>query len=301
MIFSVLFADLLRCGIDDWGGVSPVTADHVNPEAAWPQISRLREITEAEGLLLVPRLPVYPRYITHPTLSSRTLHVWQAEGVRASVLRQSDCSGLARSELPLDAAWFAGIARAPPVEQSEAEARWLPLGSGYMQMREWRSAAISPRVRRALVALVDDCKPLSLREMQALLESRGADCAAVCRAADEMRRRAVGSGVSYAVVRNINYTNKCSFACSFCAFSKGKRDEALRGKPYELDEAEIARRTGEAWQRGATEVCMQGGIHPSYDGHSYLGFLRAAQRGAPGVHVSSPYPAKRHARSLLAS
>eukprot|EP00966_Prymnesium_polylepis_P019514 450090-Prymnesium_polylepis.1 len=302
---------LLACGVSDWGGISPVTADHVNPEAAWPEIATLRAWTEQHGHTLAPRLPVYPRYAAHRSLQSTTLRVWQSARVAKHVRRLSDAQGLARSELPASTGWYAGVSRAPPDDEADDEARWLPFGREHDSMDDWRrDRRVAPSVRAALLAAVDEGTPLSLRQIEALLSSRGPDCAAVCRAADEARQRARGGGVSYAAdscsLARLpppwpnSYTNKCSYACSFCAFSKGKRDEDLRGAPYELDTTEVARRTAEAWARGATEVCMQGGIHPSYDGESYLAFLRAAHAGAPGVHVHafSPLEAWHGAQTL---
>jgi FO synthase len=123
-----------------------------------------------------------------------------------------------------------------------------------------------------------------------LFSARGREFDAVCAAADALRREAVGDGVSYVVTRNINYTNVCSYRCRFCAFSKGRLSANLRGLPYDLDLAEISRRAEEAWARGATEVCMQGGIHPDYTGETYLAILRAVKEAAPDMHVHAFSP-----------
>jgi FO synthase len=133
-----------------------------------------------------------------------------------------------------------------------------------------------------------------------LFQTRGAAAAEVCAAADALRREVCGDAVSYVVTRNINYTNVCGYRCRFCAFSKGGTAEDLRGRPYDLDPSEISRRAREAWQRGATEVCMQGGIHPDYSGATYLGLCRIVKEAVPGLHLHafSPLEVAHGARSL---
>eukprot|EP00965_Chrysotila_dentata_P235820 6200971-Pleurochrysis_carterae.AAC.3 len=281
---------LISCGLDDWGGISPVTADHVNPECRWPQIGSLRALAESCGLTLVPRLAVYPRYASHRSVGSRALNRWQSARMATAVRRLSDAHGLARGEGAAARSWYAGSAAPVPCETHEDELKWLPFGSEWRARRHWRrDAHVSAAVRAALLR-VRDGGALRLREIETLLGARGADVSAVCHAADELRRETVGAGVSFVVCRNINYTNKCMFTCTFCAFSKGRAAEKLRGAAYELEEEEVARRTAEAWERGATEVCMQGGIHPSYTADSYLSFLRAARGASPHVHVHAFSP-----------
>ncbi len=127
-----------------------------------------------------------------------------------------------------------------------------------------------------------------------LFRARGDEFTAVCTAADELRQAANGDVISYVVTRNINYTNICYFKCQFCAFSKGKMSENLRGRPYDLSLTDIERRVREAWARGATEVCMQGGIHPSYTGAKYLDICRAVKSAAPGIHIHAFSPLEVH-------
>jgi FO synthase len=127
-------------------------------------------------------------------------------------------------------------------------------------------------------------------EIAHLFRARGAAFEAICRAADELRRATVGDVVTYVVNRNINYTNVCAYRCRFCAFSKGRLHAGLRGTPYDLDLAEIARRSAEAWARGATEVCLQGGIHPDYTGETYLAICRAVKDATPDIHVHAFSP-----------
>ena len=234
------FARLLDAGIDDWGGVSPVTIDHVNPEAPWPELERLREGTESRGLDLAPRLPVYPEWISGG---------WIDPKVMPAVLRASDSLGLARED-----AWSPGEAGGVPFVPRDA----LP---------------------------VDSRDELGEREIVRLLEARGRERDRVFAAADGLRREACGDEVTYVVTRNIQYTNVCYFRCGFCAFSKGKLAANLRGAPYLVPHEEIVRRCEEAWERGATEVCLQGGIHPAFTGDYYLSVVRAIKEAVPGLHV----------------
>ena len=247
------FPRLLEAGIDDWGGVSPVTVDHVNPEAPWPQIERLRAATEAAGLTLAPRLPIYPEFV-------RELDRWVDVGVAPFVKRQSDADGLARDER-----WAAGVDTPVPRFQN---------GNG----------RISDAVANAL-AKVRDGVELDQADATVLLSARGRDVAAVTGAADALRREVCGDAVSYVVTRNVNYTNVCYFRCGFCAFSKGKLAENLRGRPYVVPLEEIVRRAREAWERGAVEICLQGGIHPGFTGDYYANVCAAIKDELPQLHV----------------
>ncbi|HET7745114.1 MAG TPA: 5-amino-6-(D-ribitylamino)uracil--L-tyrosine 4-hydroxyphenyl transferase CofH, partial [Gaiellaceae bacterium] len=238
------FPCLLDAGIDDWGGVSPVTIDHVNPEAPWPEIERLAEATHACGLELAPRLPVYPEYVSE-------LDRWCDPAVAPHVRRAADASGLAR-----DDSWAPGE----------------PGGVPFV-------------VRRDALPLELTGDELGEDELSALLAARGEWAQRVFAAADRLRREVCGDEVTYVVTRNIQYTNVCYFRCGFCAFSKGKLAENLRGAPYLVPLEEIVRRTEEAWERGATEVCLQGGIHPAFTGDYYAGVVEAIKDAMPGIHV----------------
>jgi FO synthase len=248
---------LLAAGIDDWGGVSPVTPDHVNPEAPWPQLEVLRRATEATGKALVARLAIYPRFAQQP-------ECWLAPAMRKAVLDHSDAEGYAREDR-----WIAGAPSQPPT--------WT--------VHTPRTSGLQAILRRAR-----DGRELAAGEVVRLFAARGREVAEVCREADALRREVNGERVGYVVNRNINYTNICYFGCRFCAFSKGKLAAHLRGRPYDLDLGEIARRTAEAWGRGATEVCLQGGIHPDYTGATYLEICRAVKRAAPAIHVHAFSP-----------
>jgi FO synthase len=160
----------------------------------------------------------------------------------------------------------------------------------------------APRSTRldSILAKAAGCLTLSEAEIVRLFAARDQDYLDVCETADELRARAAGTLVRYVVNRNINYTNVCSYRCAFCAFSKGKTSEHLRGPAYELDFEEIARRVREAWTRGATEVCMQGGIHPDYTGATYLAVVRAVKTAIPAMHVHAFSPLEvRHGAEKL--
>ncbi|MGE0875873.1 MAG: 5-amino-6-(D-ribitylamino)uracil--L-tyrosine 4-hydroxyphenyl transferase CofH [Burkholderiales bacterium] len=263
------FPELLDAGINDWGGISPVTDDYVNPEHAWPQIAMLENATRARGGIPVERLAVYPSYALRP-------RQWLDEKLIPPVLAAVDSEGYARTD-----AWSPGIAMSPPVGEVHATAAAMP--------------EVDRLLRRAMAG-----EPLEGEAIRRLFAAREGEYQAVLSAADELRAAVSGAAVSYVVTRNINYTNICAFRCRFCAFSKGKTAEALRGRPYDLALEEVAQRVQEAWQRGATEVCMQGGIHPAYTGETYLALLRAAKQAVPGMHVHafSPLEVTHGARTL---
>ncbi|MBI3699126.1 MAG: 5-amino-6-(D-ribitylamino)uracil--L-tyrosine 4-hydroxyphenyl transferase CofH [Afipia sp.] len=252
------FGQLLQAGINDWGGISPVTPDHVNPEAPWPEIVKLRQATLQAGLYLVPRLAAYPRFVTE---SER----WMAPKVRTAALKASDASGFERNDI-----WVPGVQKAPPAKQCKAT---------------YSKSAVDKVLSMAFAR-----KSLSEQQINALFLARDAEVQDIAMAADELRKQESGSIVRYVVNRNINYTNICTFKCGFCAFSKGKTSEHLRGRPYDLSLTEIVRRAREAWERGATEVCMQGGISPSYTGNTYLDLLRAVKAEVPNLHVHAFSP-----------
>jgi FO synthase len=238
------FPLLLDAGIDDWGGVSPVTADHVNPEAPWPEVELLREACRTRGLELAPRLPLYPDHVTG-------VDRWADPAVAPAILRAADAHGLARED------------------------RWAPGEPGSVPFVVGRDPAP--------VGLVGE--ELGEEELVRLFATRGRERERVLAAADEVRRAVCGDDVTYVVTRNIQYTNVCYFRCGFCAFSKGKLAANLRGPAYLVSEEEIVRRVHEAWERGATEVCLQGGIHPSFTGDYYAGVVSAIRAAVPDIHV----------------
>jgi len=258
---------LVDAGINDWGGVSPVTPDHVNPEAPWPHLQVLERATKVAGKELVERLAIYPAY-------ARAQAAWVDSKLQTTLLRKIDADGWPRTDN-----WSAGLATAIP--QSAVGSRQSAVSS--------RQSAVTRIIERAVSG-----RRLDEHEIARLFQARGDEYAAVCSAADALRQETSGDTITYVVTRNINYTNVCTFKCQFCAFSKGKLSENLRGKPYTLTLDEIARRTREAWDRGATEVCMQGGIDPSFTGRTYLDICRTVREAAPGIHVHAFSPLEVH-------
>ena len=253
-----VYPRLIAAGLNDWGGVSPVTPDHVNPEAPWPVLSELARLTANMGKVLVNRLAVYPCYV-------RAADTWLAPEVAAQVRRLSDSEGFAR-----DDDWAPGNTEPPPAPR--------------ILVRE---------VDPDLVRIVDRAtagQRLDQPAIARLFAARDADYRHVTGAADALRQAVSGDVVRYVVNRNINYTNICYFRCRFCAFSKGRTHEDLRGAPYDLALEEVARRAVEAWDRGATEVCLQGGIHPDYTGETYEAICRAIRAAVPGMHIHAFSP-----------
>ncbi len=256
---------LIEAGINDWGGVSPVTPDHVNPEAPWPHLLVLERATTAAGKQLVERLAIYPAY-------ARASQTWVDLTLRTALLQRIDADGWPRID-----DWSPGTT-AP-----------LPPDAQRIKSPASASGDLSPILDRAVAG-----RALTESEIVRLFQARGNEFAAVCASADALRRGTCGDVVSYVVTRNINYTNICSFKCQFCSFSKGKMSENLRGRPYNLSLEDVARRAREAWDRGATEVCMQGGIHPDFTGNTYLDICRAVREAVPGMHVHAFSPLEVH-------
>jgi FO synthase len=251
-------ASLLASGIDDWGWVSPTTTDGADPERTWPAVETLRAVTEAAGHTLAPRLNVYPEMALDPER-------WLAPPLRFPVLDTSDAEGLAR-----DHPWHTGGDTTPPVLLTGP-----PSGP----------AAPSGSPVGEVLAGVAAGQQVGDDEIVTLFSARGAEVRAVAAMADQLRQEAVGDAVTYVVNRNINYTNICTFKCRFCAFSKGPRSLNLRGAPYLMGMDEITDRVREAESHGATEVCLQGGIHPDFDGDYYLDVIRAVRHASETMHV----------------
>ncbi len=278
------FGDLLEAGIDDWGGVSPVTADFVNPERPWPSLTALQAATEAAGLGLAPRLTIYPEFAADPER-------WLDPAMRFPVLDRSDAESLGRDD--------------PGAVFPQRVGEYRNVGDGAevilvgRRSTQWYSGAdqtpgsllggadpVEPRGRIAeVLAGVRLGQEPGEVEITALFSARGREVAAVAATADRLRAEAVGDVVTWVSNRNINYTNVCTFKCRFCGFSKGPLSLNLRGTPYLLTLDDIAQRTREAWDMGATEVCLQGGIHPDFDGDYYIDVARAVKDAAPDIHV----------------
>ncbi|PBB81256.1 7,8-didemethyl-8-hydroxy-5-deazariboflavin synthase [Mesorhizobium sp. WSM3879] len=255
--------ELIHAGINDWGGVSPVTPDHVNPEAPWPHLVALGQATEQAGRSLVERVAIYPDFALEPER-------WLSPQLQTPVLRMIDTSGFARED-----GWAPGGLEPLPT----------PATTLLRSSKTNASRAINRIIRKVM-----DGSPPDEAEIVTMFEARGADFSTLCRAADHLRKLRVGDRVSYVVNRNINYTNICTYGCKFCAFSKGRHNIGHRDKPYDLALEEIAKRVEEASERGATEVCLQGGIRPGYTGDTYLAIVGAVKSASPHIHVHAFSP-----------
>ena len=258
-----VLGQIVAAGINDWGGVSPLTPDFVNPEAPWPHLDELARETALAGKHLHERLTVYPAY-------AQALDTWVAPQLHQPLLDLQDAEGFPRTD-----GWSPGEQVDPP----EADLHAI----------RTRPGSVSPDLQ-AILDRAAAGEDLAEAEVVRLFQARGEDFAAVAQAADSLRAATNGDTVSFVVNRNINYTNICYFKCQFCAFSKGKLSENLRGRPYDLSHEEIRRRTEEAWARGGTEVCMQGGIHPEYTGSTYIEILKAVKAAVPDMHVHAFSP-----------
>jgi FO synthase len=284
-------AQLVNAGINDWGGVSPVTPDHVNPEAPWPHLEDLKQATEAAGRDLIERLSIVPAYAVRA-------EAWTDPDMAVRVRRFSDSRGFARPDR-----WYAGAGcELPPIAASWslAAAHRAPGSASPAQP----AAPAKRRGSEGIKALLKAARAgHALREADIvrLFNVEGRDLDEVVGAADLLRRESVGDTVTYVINRNINYTNICLYHCGFCAFSKGQGSKDLRGPAYNLDLSEVARRAVEAAAAGATEVCLQGGIHPSFTGNTYLNIVRAVKEAVPGMHVHAFSPLEiQHGASTLA-
>jgi len=305
------FGQLLDAGIDDWGGVSPVTADHVNPERPWPELDQLRSVTESRRFTLAPRLTVYPEFIDNLTLDpNRTMQAdwnrWIDRDLRFSVMDRSDAESLARddpgavwpekvtaADVVLDGAevvlvghrstqWYSGANNPPPLlihgHHSADPSSSNSSASGGQGVVENTSI-------EDIITAHQSGDELDESQIVALFAARGPELQLIAEYADHLRRSTVGDNVTWVHNRNINYTNVCTFKCKFCGFSKGPLSLNLRGTPYLLTLDDIAQRALEAWNMGATEVTLQGGIHPDFDGDYYLHVTQAVKDAVPEMHV----------------
>ncbi|MCH7506869.1 MAG: 5-amino-6-(D-ribitylamino)uracil--L-tyrosine 4-hydroxyphenyl transferase CofH [Proteobacteria bacterium] len=270
---------LVSAGINDWGGVSPLTPDHVNPESPWPQLNTLRQETAAAGKVLQERLTIYPIY----TLRADE---WLDSSLVRAVLKLADGAGLARED-----DWLTGQS----VEIPEGFKLTPPAAPAVFQ-----HPPVAKKTRAILDQALAGDDTLSVNQISHLFNARGGDFMAVCQAADRLRKSVCGDTVSYVINRNINYTNICTFRCHFCAFAKGRKNTPASDAPYLKSPLEVAQLAREAWQRGATEVCMQGGIHPSFTGQTYIDICSAVKAAVPAIHIHafSPLEVTHGAESL---
>ena len=288
---------ILSAGIDDWGGVSPLTPDHVNPERPWPQLDDLAARTAAGGFDLAERLTIYPGYIREPWLDPR---------LAAHVSALADpMTGLARAGaiphgLPWqepDGGWGESSGRTDLHTSIDTIGRIADRRDDFAEVYgDWnevgaRIGAAAPRkapaeVLAALRSAEQDPAGISDDEALALLDADGPDLEELAALADGLRHDAAGDEISYVVTRNINFTNVCYTGCRFCAFAQRRSD----ADAYTLSLAQIGDRAAEAWQAGATEVCMQGGIHPDLPGTAYFEIAAEVKRRCPDIHVHAFSP-----------
>jgi FO synthase len=253
---------LVRAGVNDWGGVSPVTPDHVNPEAPWPHLVKLETETELAGRHLRQRLAIGPSFARDPGR-------WADPALHTRIRRAVDGRGL-----PREVDWHPGTGAAVP------------------ELMPSMVTGRDPQIQ-VILGLAAQGEELTEAQVARLFTAEGRDFDALCRMADELRADRVGDAITHVVNRNINYTNICLYRCGFCAFSKGST-KSERGPAYNIDHAEIISRVIEARERGATEVCLQGGIHPSYDGNTYRGIVAAVKSALPDMHVHAFSPLEVH-------
>lgn len=296
--------DLLRAGVDDWGGVSPVTSDHVNPERPWPEIETLREVTEDSGLQLRPRLAAHPRYVLNSTpwidprvqpylraLADPTTGLARRGAMPRGIPWQEPSASEEYGNVNLDAQLAAG-------ERSDerrgdfdaAFGNWASIGEAADRVKVEFQVADSRVLALAIERAATD--PASLldgrneREALALMTCEGAELEELCHIADKLRQESVGENVTYVVNRNINFTNVCYTGCRFCAFAQRRTDTDA----YSLSLDQIQDRVREAWDLGATEICMQGGIDPDLGASSYFELARAVKEAAPQIHLHAFSP-----------
>ncbi|GAA3238956.1 bifunctional FO biosynthesis protein CofGH [Actinocorallia longicatena] len=286
---------MIRAGIDDWGGVSPLTPDHVNPERPWPQIDELAERTAAEGFTLRERLTIYPEYV-------KKGEPWLDPRLFAHVEALAGPDGLAREDAVVEGRpWqepdggFVAAGRTDLHVSIDTDGRTSDRRDDFDEVYgDWnalRERVHAPErfdadVKAALAAAEKDPGGLSDEHALALLHAEGPELETLTRLADDLRREAVGDDVTYVVTRNINFTNVCYTGCRFCAFAQRRTD----ADAYSLSLSQVGDRVDQAWEAGATEICMQGGIHPDLPGTAYFDLAREVKSRAPEIHLHSYSP-----------
>ncbi|MFH8683880.1 bifunctional FO biosynthesis protein CofGH [Streptomyces lydicus] len=295
------YALIVDAGIDDWGGVSPLTLDHVNPERPWPQIDELTERCATAGFELRERLPIYPEFIQRgePWLDPRLLPHVRALADPETGLAIEDAPVVGRPwQEPEEGFTLSASGRTDLHHTIDTEGRTADRRDDFDEvygdweaLREAAAPGMAPEridtdVRQALSRAADDPTRLTDAEALALLHADGPALDALCGIADDLRRATVGDDVTYIVTRNINFTNVCYTGCRFCAFAQRRTD----ADAYTLSLSQVADRAQQAWDVGAVEVCMQGGIHPDLPGTAYFDIARAVKERVPGMHVHAFSP-----------
>ncbi len=260
-------SDLLNAGIDDLGGISPLTIDHVNPERPWPELAELEHLVSSSGSFLVPRLPIYPEFNTPK---------WIHSNLTFQTMSNGDSFAYARTD-----SWVSGGNSGPPVFVDSATVEQVPKWS---LVSEIPSKTLPSEITEICDAALEGHLP-DEKQIYKLFTARASDLRYVLDTADKLRQEISGNTVTFVKNRNLNYTNVCTFKCKFCAFSKGPLSLNLRGKPYLLELQNVSEIVAEADRAGATEVCLQGGIHPSFDGDYYLQIIDAVKKGSERIHI----------------
>jgi len=290
---------ILAAGIDDWGGVSPLTPDHVNPERPWPQIGELAAQTAAGGFTLRERLTIYPPYIREPWLDPRLAAHVSALADRATGLARDGAMPHGLPWQEPDGGWqeagrtdlhtsidTTGRRTDRRDDFAEVYGDWDEIRTRLGGGQDAGAPRIDADVKAALRQAERDPAGLSDAQALALLAADGTALDAVTSLADAIRRDVMGDEVTYVVNRNINFTNVCYTGCRFCAFAQRRTD----ADAYTLSLQQIGDRAQEAWEAGATEVCMQGGIHPDLPGTAYFDIAAEVKRRCPGMHVHAFSP-----------
>jgi FO synthase len=291
----------IAAGIDDWGGVSPLTPDHVNPERPWPQIEELAARTAQAGFTLRERLTIYPEFVRRgePWLDPRLLpHVTALADPETGLAREDAVVEGRPWQEPDEGFTATASGRTDLHATIDTDGRtgdrredFEDVYGDWEALREQAAPGLVPDrveadVKQALSTAADDPTRLTDAQALALLHADGPALDALCRIADDLRRDTVGDDVTYIVTRNINFTNVCYTGCRFCAFAQRRTD----ADAYTLSLDQVADRAEQAWQVGATEVCMQGGIHPDLPGTAYFDIARAVKERVPGMHVHAFSP-----------
>jgi FO synthase len=297
---------ILAAGIDDWGGVSPLTPDHVNPERPWPQIDDLASQTAAGGFELSERLTIYPGYIREPWLDPRVARHVAALADPATGLAAAGAQPRGLPWQEPDGGWGESSGRTDLHTAIDLTGRIADRRADFAEVYgDWDEvgARIEPAARRdapsgsaprrapaeILAALRSaERNPAGLTDVEALalLDADGPELTALAGLADQLRADAAGSDITYVVTRNINFTNVCYTGCRFCAFAQRRTD----ADAYTLSVEQVGDRAAEAWEAGATEVCMQGGIHPDLPGTAYFDIAAEVKRRCPDLHVHAFSP-----------
>lgn len=293
---------LVRAGIDDWGGVSPLTPDHVNPERPWPHIEDLARLTADAGFTLRERLTTHPHFV-------RTEAPWIDPRVLPHVRALADSEGLAvEGRLPVGLPWQepdpdwaeTGTGRVNLHTEIDTTGRtgdrrsdfddvygdWSALREEVLASTPAKVGSTNAEIRSALRRAENDPAGLSDADYLALLTADGAELDALALLADQVRFESVGDDIGYVVNRNINFTNVCYTGCRFCAFAQRKTD----ADAFTLSMKQVGDRVDEAWSIGATEICMQGGIHPDLPGTAYFDLARTVKERQPDIHLHAFSP-----------